>query len=63
MSTLICALCKTEFAPVRDGTWSEEMAKAEYHRLFPDSKWENREVICDDCWEVVKPSRPVYYNQ
>lgn len=45
---------------VDDETWSIEEAKKEYHKNFPDSKWENRKVVCDDCWNIIKPSKPVY---
>ncbi len=58
--TYICSLCGGEFNLIRDDTWNEEMAKEEYNRLFPDSKWEDREIVCDECWQLVKPMYPWY---
>lgn len=55
-----CSLCNGIFNLVRDGTWSEAEAKEEYEQLFPTSKWEDRRVVCDDCWNKIKPSQPVY---
>jgi len=50
-----CDLCKGVFDLVRDKTWNEEKANEEYEGLFPDCSPFNREVVCDDCWELVKP--------
>lgn len=55
-----CSICGGTFDLVRNETWSEEKAIAEYKKLFPNSKWEDRRVVCDDCWEQIKPSKPVY---
>jgi len=56
--TYTCALCHDRFSFVLDGTWSEEQAKEEYERHFPASKWEDRKIVCDDCWKRIKPSKP-----
>jgi DNA-directed RNA polymerase subunit RPC12/RpoP len=59
-SSYKCAVCGGTFDFVTDATWSEEQAKAEYYANFPNSSWETREVVCDDCWEKAKPTSPVY---
>lgn len=51
-----CAWCKGIFKLVRDETWLEEKANKEYDELFPGSSYENRDVVCDDCWQEVKPN-------
>lgn len=55
-----CTLCGGTFTLIRDETWSEEKAKEEFHRLFPDADWANRIVLCNDCWNIIKPEKPVY---
>ena len=56
-----CSLCGLEFKYVINENWSEEHAKKEYEQLFPNAKWEDRKIICDDCWKEIKPSRPIWY--
>lgn len=50
-----CAVCKGVFNFVRDDTWDEDKANEEYKKNFPNDSMENRDVVCDDCWKVVKP--------
>lgn len=50
-----CDFCKGTFNLVRNDEWSEEKADEEYKKYFPNDSPKNREVICDDCWEKVKP--------
>lgn len=50
-----CALCKEVFNFIRDETWSEEKANEEYKEIFPNESIENRDIVCDDCWQKVKP--------
>lgn len=60
MTAYKCSICGGVFNLVRDETWSEGKTKEEYHKLFPSSKWKDREVVCDDCWSQVKPKQPWY---
>lgn len=53
--TYRCDFCNGVFNLVRNENWSEEKAKAEFHQYFPNAKWEMREVVCDDCWLIVRP--------
>lgn len=59
-----CAVCGGVFTIVRDETWSDEKAKSEFDNLFPDSKFdkEKMDVVCDDCWQLVKPIVPFRIN-
>lgn len=50
-----CDLCGGVFDFIRDETWSEEKANQEYEALFSGCSYNNREVICDDCWKLVRP--------
>ena len=55
-----CSMCKGVF----DKEWSDEEAEAERKELFPDSPWSECDLICDDCFEKVKPSRnPEQYQR
>ncbi len=54
-----CAWCGGIFELVRNEEWSAEKAEEEYAILFPHSSKENRDVVCDDCWNEVKPLRPL----
>ena len=49
-----CDLCKEIFNFVNDENWSEEKANEEYKKVFPDSSLDNREIVCDDCWKLVR---------
>lgn len=57
-----CAVCGEIFNFVRDETWSEEKANEEYKQKFPGASFENRDIICDDCWQFVKPDRTIKPN-
>ncbi len=48
-----CASCRGIFNFVRNETWSEEKANEEYEKLFPGESKENRELVCDYCWQTV----------
>lgn len=58
--TFTCSICHEKFKFIRDETWSEEKAKEEYKQMFPNSDWEYRIVVCDDCWNQIKPEQPWY---
>jgi hypothetical protein len=46
-----CALCKGIFSLIRP----TEEAEKEYENYFPGVSRKNRDVVCDDCWQIVKP--------
>jgi DNA-directed RNA polymerase subunit RPC12/RpoP len=50
-----CAFCKGIFKLIRDNGWNEDKANEEYKKLFPNSSMKDRDVVCDDCWQIVKP--------
>ena len=50
-----CAWCGCVFLLIRNEDWSEEKANEEYRRIFPGESMENRIVVCEDCWQIVKP--------
>lgn len=51
-----CAWCGDIFKLVRDETWSVEKAEEEYKKTFPNASLKNRDVVCDDCWKIVRPN-------
>ena len=55
-----CSYCGGIFEFVRDETWSMEKAKKEFEEMFPNSRWETGKIVCDDCWNKIKPNEPVY---
>lgn len=52
-----CAWCGGIFQLVRNGDWNQEKAEEEYKKLFPNASYENRQVVCDDCWQEVRPDK------
>jgi len=50
-----CAVCGEIFNYVNDETWSTEKANEEYKKTFPNSSMENRDIVCNDCWKLVRP--------
>jgi len=52
METFVCYLCGGTFPK---GTPGEE-ALAELKQYFGDVSPENCELVCDECWEKVKPN-------
>lgn len=50
-----CDLCGGVFGLVIDETWNENKANQEYKEVFPGCSPFKRQVVCDDCWKIVKP--------
>jgi hypothetical protein len=55
-----CAFCHGIFGRIRDENWNEEEVEEEYKEMFPGKSIKNRDIVCDDCWQIVKPW-PCYY--
>lgn len=51
-----CDFCGGIFDLVRDETWSNERVEQEYKEEFPGYSTENRDIVCDECWKLVRPS-------
>ena len=51
--TFICALCGGEFEKGQD----EESALAELKELWGDVSPDDCELVCDDCWNKIKPPK------
>ncbi len=49
--TYICSMCKGEF----EYNWTEEEAVAEKNENFPDVPMKECDIICDVCWNKIKP--------
>lgn len=45
----VCALCNRGFL----STWSQEQLEAEYAKAFPKDSEEDRDVVCDACYQFV----------
>jgi hypothetical protein len=59
-----CAQCGGICALVRDETWSDELAMAEKERDFPGVPMEECAVICDECYQDVRPdTHPKEYGE
>lgn len=54
MKKFICAKCKKEF----QAAWSDEEAKTEFRKNFPDYQKEATEQVCDDCYKKMFPQFP-----
>jgi len=52
-----CDFCHEIFNLVRDVNWNEDKIEEEYKKNFSGVSKENRDIVCDDCWEIVKPKR------
>lgn len=50
-----CDFCGQVFEFIRDNEWSEEKAQEEYKQYFPRKSVKNQEIVCDTCWQIVKP--------
>ncbi len=48
-----CAMCKYVF----DKAWSDEEAASEAAVYFPNVPLEETELVCDDCWQTIHPTR------
>jgi hypothetical protein len=48
-----CVICKGIF----EKCWSDEEAMKEYNENFPNESKEKIKVVCDDCWQIVKPEK------
>jgi hypothetical protein len=50
---ITCDLCKQEFEPARP----DEEAMAECRSYFGNVLKEELAVVCDDCWEKIRPEK------
>ncbi len=55
-NTFTCAVCHCVF----DNKGTEEDGDKELSEFFPDTPKEECDVVCDDCWEKLKPDHPIY---
>lgn len=46
-----CAMCKN----TNKKGWTDEEAWAETKEYWPDVPRNECTVICDDCWQIIKP--------
>lgn len=51
--TYICAMCGGTF----EATIPEDEAQAELKEFFGDVSVENCELVCDGCWEGIRPDK------
>ena len=51
-----CDFCGDIFEFVRDETWNNEKREEEYQEMFPNASKEDRDIVCDDCWKLVRPN-------
>ena len=55
----VCAMCGGEF----EKDWSDEEAMAELKENFGDVSGDALDVVCDDCYNKIKPSaNPVFFE-
>jgi hypothetical protein len=53
-----CAMCGEIHEHVRDETWSEEKAMAEWAENFPGCDKADRAAVCDDCYNKMIAEYP-----
>lgn len=49
--TYTCAMCGGVF----ESDWSDEDALAEKDALWGDTPVDECDVVCDDCWQILRP--------
>ncbi len=55
-----CAMCKNVYTK----GWPEDEAQAESQQYWPNLQPNDREVVCDDCWQKIRPDEhPVEYQE
>lgn len=54
MSEFTCCKCKNTYQKCRDGTWDEFKAAEEMLSLYPETKNDPTDILCDDCNELFK---------
>ncbi len=47
--TFVCGRCEKEFQK----GWSDEEAKAEYKKNFPDTQGDAEDLVCDPCYKEI----------
>lgn len=57
-NTYKCEICNTEYDFINNEEWNNIKAREEYEKNFPNSKWEDRVVVCIDCWNKITPIGP-----
>jgi hypothetical protein len=45
--TFVCCHCRHQFDISED--WSDELAKAEYERIWGKDMGEDKDILCDEC--------------
>jgi hypothetical protein len=58
-STYVCAYCGGVFCFINDDEWNKDKVEKEYELEFPQSSKKNRDIVCDDCWNIVKPTKGI----
>lgn len=54
-----CSLCNEVF----QFGWSDEESEAEMKKHFGDVPMEERTIVCDDCYQKIRPDKnPVQYQ-
>lgn len=52
-----CAMCHEIFGKIRNETWNDELAKQELKEMFDEDLTEDCDLVCDDCWQIVRPDQ------
>jgi hypothetical protein len=53
----------SECGGVYESEWTEEEANAELERDFPGTSIEECDVVCDNCYQIINPSKnPELYD-
>ena len=54
MSEYTCFKCQETFKKINDENWNDFKAAEEMLRLYPESKNDATDILCDDCNEEFK---------
>lgn len=54
MSEFTCCNCKVTYKKVRNKRWNDFKAAEEMLTLYPETKNDPTDILCDDCNELFK---------
>lgn len=50
-----CDMCHGIFDKVNNDEWNDFKAQEEIKQLFGNIPRTEQSIVCDDCWQIIKP--------